>query len=300
MARITSRDDKRFVSHGFCHRAARPSLRFSGTRTYISCFKFGESRELEPESSDNDCIAGLGRARAPGRCQAAAQLETAPSNGARAASIAQLNRDSWAVTRHTDRPISKSELEVELESQLMVGDGRKWTWKWRLSKPLAWWSWESPVIVMPVTVTDSAVYSSQAGRYAIQPKEEWCIFLLCYYDASSSFCSDFRCIWYHWPGGGAISHVIIQSYHLGFITWCLMLYNIYIIFLVASVLYHNMPVTVINMMVYNINLVFYYSNVILLDGIQPRCDITCYKPFKSLNMLLYTTNMLHSTLCSNM
>ena len=79
-----------------------------------------------------------------------------------------------------------------------------------------------------------------------------------------------------------------------------MLYNIYIIFLVASVLYHNMPVTVINMMVYNINLVFYYSNVILLDGIQPRCDITCYKPFKSLNMLLYTTNMLHSTLCSNM
>ena len=33
MARITSRDNKRFVSHGFCH-CARPSLRFSGTSRF--------------------------------------------------------------------------------------------------------------------------------------------------------------------------------------------------------------------------------------------------------------------------
>ena len=38
MARITSRENnKRFVSHGFCHRA-RPSLRFSGTRRFVVCF----------------------------------------------------------------------------------------------------------------------------------------------------------------------------------------------------------------------------------------------------------------------
>ena len=33
MARITSRDNKRFVSHRFCH-CARPSLRCSGTRRF--------------------------------------------------------------------------------------------------------------------------------------------------------------------------------------------------------------------------------------------------------------------------
>ena len=37
MARITSRDNKRFVSHGFCH-CARPSFRFSGTRRFVICF----------------------------------------------------------------------------------------------------------------------------------------------------------------------------------------------------------------------------------------------------------------------
>ena len=37
-ARITSTDNKRFVTHGFCH-CARPSLRFSGTRRFvIICF----------------------------------------------------------------------------------------------------------------------------------------------------------------------------------------------------------------------------------------------------------------------
>ena len=37
MARITSRDNKRFVSHGFCH-CARPSLRFSRKRRFVICF----------------------------------------------------------------------------------------------------------------------------------------------------------------------------------------------------------------------------------------------------------------------
>ena len=37
MARITSRDNKRFVLHGFFH-CARPSLRFSGTRRFVVCF----------------------------------------------------------------------------------------------------------------------------------------------------------------------------------------------------------------------------------------------------------------------
>ena len=37
MARITSREKKRFVSQGFCH-CARPSLRFSGTRRFVICF----------------------------------------------------------------------------------------------------------------------------------------------------------------------------------------------------------------------------------------------------------------------
>ena len=40
MARITSRDNKRFVSHGFCH-CARPSLCCSGTRRFVICFAIG-------------------------------------------------------------------------------------------------------------------------------------------------------------------------------------------------------------------------------------------------------------------
>ena len=52
MARITSRDNKRFVSHGFCH-CARPSLRFSGTRRFVICF--GKRRSLDPAAATLLC-----------------------------------------------------------------------------------------------------------------------------------------------------------------------------------------------------------------------------------------------------
>ena len=57
MARITSRDNKHFVSHGFCHRA-RPSLRFRGTRRFVICF----GREVKGQSiacSADACLCGL-------------------------------------------------------------------------------------------------------------------------------------------------------------------------------------------------------------------------------------------------
>ena len=40
MDRTTSRDNKRFVSHGFCH-CARPSLLCSGTRRFVFVICFG-------------------------------------------------------------------------------------------------------------------------------------------------------------------------------------------------------------------------------------------------------------------
>ena len=52
MAQITSRDSKRFVSHGFCH-CARPSLRFSGTRRFVMCF--GKRRPHDPPAATLLC-----------------------------------------------------------------------------------------------------------------------------------------------------------------------------------------------------------------------------------------------------
>ena len=56
MARITGRDIKRLVSHGFCP-CARLALRCSGTRRFVICF--GKQRPLEPAAATLLCCSSF-------------------------------------------------------------------------------------------------------------------------------------------------------------------------------------------------------------------------------------------------